>query len=362
MQIHILQQVIPEYRVPFFNKLSKRINIKLHYGSKGLGRGVVSCNNSKFEFQSCEVRNITFLSKFIFQLFPLRIYFEDIVVMDSNLRSISFILIFFIRKLFSKPNIIWTHGLGSSNSIIIKKLTKKIFHLSDAIVLYDSIQKDEIIKIGISAKKIFIINNCIDLDSINSINPPNNNKFRITFIGRLTKEKKVDLLIEAFLEFIDKYDNKDITLTIIGDGDIKNQLKKLARGSDNIFFSGAVYDEGKVSYYLNQTIATVSPDNAGLMIQHSFAYSVPIIMNAKPNIRHGPESIIVKEKVTGILFDGTSNDLVSAILFAVSNKKYMQDLGTTARSLLYNSYSMESMADSFVESIMYLKIKNSSNK
>ena len=323
---------------------------------------MVSCHNSKFEFQSCEVRNITFLSKFIFQFFPLRIYFEDIVVMDSNLRSFSFILIFFIRKFFSKSNIIWTHGLGSSNSIIIKILTKKIFNLADSIILYDSIQKDEIIKKGISAQKIFIINNCIDLDSINSNNPPNNNKFRITFIGRLAKEKRVDLLIRAFLEFLDKYDKTDIILTIIGDGDIKNQLKKLARGSDNIFFTGAIYDEVKISYYLNQTIATVSPDNAGLMIQHSFAYSVPIIINARPNIRHGPESKIVKEKVTGTLFDGTRNDLVSAILFAVSNKKYMQDLGATARIHLYNSYSMESMADSFVESIMYLNIKNSSNK
>ena len=65
--------------------------------------------------------------------------------------------------------------------------------------------------------------------------------FNIVFVGRLAKEKNVDLLLSAQKEIIKK--NKNINLIIIGDGpdmeEYKGTSKKL--GIDkNTFFTGKV--------------------------------------------------------------------------------------------------------------------------
>lgn len=66
-----------------------------------------------------------------------------------------------------------------------------------------------------------IITNGINIQSIKSV-PPSNEKSDIIFVGRLIKEKNVNLLVRAFWTLLPEH--PDLKMTIIGDGPEKNNI------------------------------------------------------------------------------------------------------------------------------------------
>ena len=69
----------------------------------------------------------------------------------------------------------------------------------------------------------FIDENNRDLCILNKRESKKKNKFKLLFLGSLTKRKNPELLIEAFSK-IDKY---DVSLDIIGEGELEERLSNL---------------------------------------------------------------------------------------------------------------------------------------
>ena len=85
------------------------------------------------------------------------------------------------------------------------------------IIAVNNFHKLQLIELGISQNKITVINNPLNL-SIKKIKTKENS---IVYAGRLSKEKGLIELLEAWKEA----DIKDYNLLIIGDGELRNQLK-----------------------------------------------------------------------------------------------------------------------------------------
>ena len=96
---------------------------------------------------------------------------------------------------------------------------------------------------GITPHTITVIPNPLDLDLIRRAADagtefvfPDDGHFRIGFVGGLSREKNVECLLKAFAML--REEGKRVRLFLVGDGDEKNNLKRLA---DQLSIAGAVH-------------------------------------------------------------------------------------------------------------------------
>lgn len=348
-KITIIQQIIPKYRVSFFNELHKEIDFTMYTSHKGLERSINTVFDN-IKFKNKLVKNITFKNILNFQFLPFRkLLSKDIIIFEFNIRILSNIILLSLRLIANKKNILWTHGISENMSLISKFI--RIFYMkrASAVIVYESLGKNNLIKLGIPENKIFFSKNSIDIKEIIKFRDTSKKKFRITFIGRVIKDKNVSLLCKSYLNIIHKID-KSIILTIIGSGEELDDLKKLY-SNNRIEFIGHLHDEKKISQYLNQTLFTVSPDYLGLSIIHSFCYSVPLLVNGNPNIKHSPEIELFHNNKNGWYFDGTQNDLEDKMIKFMKNIKKLSIFGQDGFNKVKSEYGIEVMVKFFIEAI-----------
>lgn len=118
--------------------------------------------------------------------------------------------------------------------------------------------------------------------------------------GRLMREKRIDLIIDAFKDLPDK------NLVIVGDGPERSTLMKRASGSGNIQFLGTVSFDSLVNLYSRCTATIYMPFNEdfGLVPVESMASGKPCIAVNEGGCR---EAIINKR--TGFLIKPTRDEL-----------------------------------------------------
>lgn len=102
-------------------------------------------------------------------------------------------------------------------------------------------------------------------------------KVRFLSIGRLAKEKRVDVAITAFR----KAAIPNSELVLVGDGDQRDPLRALARGADNIDFRWHLNSLDAIAYELVNADALVLSsyrfDSQGLVISEAAAAGLPVI-------------------------------------------------------------------------------------
>ena len=159
-------------------------------------------------------------------------------------------------------------------------------------------------------------------------------------IGRLTKQKNHQLLLNAFQE-IYKNDNK-YRLVILGDGELKSHLIKL---SEKLNISNAVYFAGNVDNvfeYISKSICVISTslweDPGFVMIETAFVKKI-IITSDCPN---GPKEFIENNKAGYIFKNNNYNNLVSQInsFLTDSNKSiYLKKIAAIKKSKKYTLFN-----------------------
>lgn len=151
--------------------------------------------------------------------------------------------------------------------------------------------------IGITSDNIITVNNFLTEKEL-SITPNYSSKGYFLYIGRLSKEKGVNYLLQAMSEL-----PRDIKLHIVGTGPEEENLKKYAEENKlhNIEFLGFKTGADIQDEYQN-CIATILPCNwfeiFGMTNIESFANGKPVIAS---NIGGIPE--IVEHNVNGLLFE-----------------------------------------------------------
>ena len=222
-RIAIIQQIVPKYRVSFFNELYKKVEFELYTSNKGLESSIETVFDN-INARINLVKNFIFINKINFQFLPfLKLLSKDLVIIEFNIRIISNIFLLLFRIFFKKKNILWTHGITDQMSSLSKSIRLFLMKRADAIIVYEVSGKDTLIELGISKNKIA---HSIDIKQILNFLDTSEYKFRITFIGRVIKEKNLSLLCDSYINILNKI-KKSIALTIIGDGEELENSKKL---------------------------------------------------------------------------------------------------------------------------------------
>lgn len=154
---------------------------------------------------------------------------------------------------------------------------------------------------GSGLHEVFILNESrIDESHITIKDDVADNK-RIVFIGRLSPEKGIELLIKSFAAIASI--QPELTLELIGDGPLYSKLRVMtdvAGIRDRVIFSGYVPWD-KVFLQLSKSCMMVLPsysEGLGLVLLEAMSQSVPVIASRVGGI---PE--IVEDGQNGLLFE-----------------------------------------------------------
>lgn len=271
----------------------------------------------------------------------------DTFLIGADVRDISNWLLLIRKVLFHRKKRVfgWGHGmLGKEGSL--KQVVHKLFYnMMDGVFVYNERSRKLMINSGVSANKLHTVYNSLDYDrqlSLRKILIPSDiyyNHFRntnknIVFIGRLTKIKRFDILIDAVASL--KENGKYVNVTFIGDGVERQNMEQIIaeKGiSDQVWFYGACYDEKTNAELIYNADLCVSPGSIGLTAIHSMMFGCPVITNNDFN-HQGPEFEAVKAGVTGAFFSaGDSSSLGDVISMWFNSHKEDREI---IRNACYN--------------------------
>ena len=120
----------------------------------------------------------------------------------------------------------------SIKNIVFRYLYKKLYPKADIILAQCKDMKNDIIGTfnNVDKNKVQYIYNPLDIENIRKNmkckNPYDENEINLLAVGRLTYQKGFDVLINAFKIVVDKLPNA--RLTILGDGELREELQKQA--------------------------------------------------------------------------------------------------------------------------------------
>ncbi len=235
------------------------------------------------------------------------------------------------------------------NSIIWKFVFKRIKHI---IAVSNAIKNDLIKFLNISGNNIEVIHNSIDYELISklcsgSISEPLNNY--ILFVGRLEKEKGVDILIRAFANL--KKSGRNYEMIILGEGSLENKLKLLTNElecHDKIHFLGF---RSNPYIYMNSAACLVLPsifEGFGCVILEAMACQTPVIAS---NI-DGPSEII-EDNINGFLFEKNNEKELAKKIVGVYEDKSMVDAVVSKANITVKTYiNLEEKYDEYFNLVL----------
>lgn len=205
-------------------------------------------------------------------------------------------------------------------------IVKFLFPGADYIIVPTKSVREDLIKhFKIPSSKIVVIPNPLELEEIalqaskaESDGETKPQQPTFVYIGRLSKRKGVNYLLEAFAS-IAKIEN--VQLQIIGDGPERKALENMAERlgiKDKVHFCGS---KKNPFCYLQRAVACVHPalwDGFGYVVAEAMACGVPPVVFANSG---GPSEIVENGKNGIIVSQGSVQELAEAMLALLKNKE-----------------------------------------
>ena len=249
----------------------------------------------------------------------------DVYLMRGATGNVSSFFFLVLKKIFfpRKKVYFWTHGFYGKESYLEKILWKKpLFKLTDGNFCYGNYSRDCMIKEGFDPNKLFVIYNSLDYEVQKQIRKRLSSSsiykeyFKqdapvLIFLGRLTKVKRIDLLLNAIAKLKDK--GFSYNLVLIGDGEERPFLGELAKNlkiENQIWFYGACYDEEINAQMIYNSDLCVAPGNIGLTAMHVMMFGCPALTHNDFKWQM-PEFEAIKPGFTGDFFERNNIDSIA---------------------------------------------------
>jgi glycosyltransferase involved in cell wall biosynthesis len=288
------------YKINLLNKLSKKIKVYVIFISKysnadGRTKSFSQLEHCDFEYE--------FLNEDVFQArnktqntFTLHkrlkiISYESIVVGEWNGIEYFYSLLFSRMK---NKSMILESTINEKQDSFIKDSVKKVFLLFVDTVYASGVQHKKLLDY-LKFKKQVIFTNGVGI-----ANKENKKKevyskapTKFLFVGRLTEVKNLAFLIDIF------NDLSNLSLTIVGDGSQKDELKN--RANSNIKFIDYIENSKIADVYIEHDIFILPSikEPWGLVVEEALFYGLPILCSNTV----GSSDYYVKGKDAGVVFN-----------------------------------------------------------
>jgi glycosyltransferase involved in cell wall biosynthesis len=198
-------------------------------------------------------------------------------------------------------------------------------------VVPSAFAKAKMIGHGVEEKRLEVVPHFIDLEGRA---PRYESEARVVFVGRLSEEKGVDVLLRAMK------DVRGLTCAIIGEGPEKAKLVALAEELklENVETLGALYGadlEREIARARAVVIPSRSYETFGLTALEAYAWGKPVIA-----ARIGALPEVVHESKTGLLFEpGDHKDLAEKLNWLAGEFARSAAMGREGRRLAETDYN-----------------------
>ncbi len=351
LKVLILYNRLWPYRIPIFNILAEKYDLTVSYS---LGADI----DQPVNFKTLHLPGKHYSRFYLHKDSLLKVCNEyDVVVGYGDIGWLSLMSVLFRKRRFKI--IFWGIGVRASYGhsygektpwdrvryFLMKKADALLFYSKDPISLYQSE--------GFKEEKLFVANNTVEVLEIKE----KKSRDSLIFIGTLYKQKRIYELLNSYLEAF-QLNKKLPVLNIIGHGDEYENINDWIQQhhlTDRIFLRGKIFDEEVLRDYFSQSIACISPGQAGLSVLKSMGYGVPFI--TKENAITGGEIFNIQHEVSGILYH-EDKELTSIILDIAENPGKYIDMGEIAMKYYYDHRKPTDMAQGIIDAVTYVARKN----
>ncbi len=236
-----------------------------------------------------------------------------------------------LGQYFNKPVIISARGSDINqykDFPIIRRILKYTLTRADRVISVCQALKDEIIRLEVPETKISVNPNGVDTNKFTPL-PKKEAREKtglpmdrtiILSVGSLITRKGFDLLIRALKIVIDKFNEKNLYLVIVGEGEERSELERLIFSlnlENHVFLAGAVQHSELSKWYSAADLFCLASSREGWpnVIMESLACGIPVVASDVWGI---PE-IICLEKL-GILVKRSDRDIAEGIYRAMKTE------------------------------------------
>lgn len=246
-----------------------------------------------------------------------------------------------------------------------KFIATRLLHEADLIIPISKWLGEHLVAQGIPKAKILPVPEGIDVKALRNEDGQGiskkynlNNLEVIIYIGTLGKGRRLELLIRAFSEVKKKRD--DVKLLIVGEGDGKEDLKKigLELGIDcDVIYTGQVPQDEVPSFIAASDIG-ISPVppfsfykmSSPIKMFEYMAMAKPVIANEEI-----PEhKDVIEQSGGGILVGFTPEAFADAIIELLDNPERAEEIGKNGQDWIAMNRTYEIMARRLEDELLYL--------
>jgi glycosyltransferase involved in cell wall biosynthesis len=373
MKIAFIVPKIMHYRISFFEKLyaeygtdfkvfaseSKNESSRPHFsGEVTFPKCILT--ESKSRILTLEVVHISGLFKTVKNFNP------DIVIIVNHVGRLDYIQTVLWAKKEKKKVIMWTCFWNPETHNTLKRKVRSIlqrwfYNKADIHLTYSSSCSAKLVNIGFPEENIVIAYNGIE--AAKSRLNKNTSELMLKYIdkgekiflyiGGLGRDKKVDLLLNAWMLFINQNNVKNVRLLIVGSGPEDMRLKAMSRenGIDStVNFLGRIEDEKQLLFEAIHVL--VLPGTGGLALNEAVLYKKPIIVSEAD----GTERDLVISGFNGLFFEnGSISSLKSKLNAIYSNYDFFKSNSDALSDLVSKRSNVDEMVKTFKKTINTLK-------
>lgn len=190
-----------------------------------------------------------------------------------------------LSKIYKIPYIVslrWSDVPGYSKKyalldfLVFSRLSKRIWKHAKSVIANSLWLKQLAYKTS-PYQDIHVIPNGVHIPEHQSIQP-DNNRFTVLYVGRLTARKQVDLLIQKYQHFKKRYSN--VRLWLVWWGDMALQLQKIITETDEITFFWELSHQEVEKIYPQVDVYVLPSKNEGMSntLLEAMAAWLPVII------------------------------------------------------------------------------------
>jgi glycosyltransferase involved in cell wall biosynthesis len=285
------------------------------------------------------------------------------IVAEARVGMLSNLLVLRASRRAGIPFIWWTSAYEPPADPVWRRPIPgwrlKLLAAADGIIAYGRGAKRSLVAMGIDPATVWIAPNTVDVEDwgllvsqerrarVRSRYGVADDDVVVLFVGKMTAEKRIDLLLEAVREF--EEDNPRVWCWLVGDGVHRAQLEESEDGRRNrVVFLGAVWDRESLGELFNGGDVFVLPGTGGLAINQAMAFGLPVIVSKAD----GTEQDLVVDGETGFIFrQGDVTSLICALKRITGSVEERRRIGLSARRHALENFSLPRTAEAFVDAV-----------
>lgn len=251
----------------------------------------------------------------------------------------------FWTKIFRKRYVVSAQSVYNfPKEGLYRLVCRWIFKSADKVIAISAQSKKDIESLDVTPDKVQLYTNWENSDFFKPQNKEIakrkvgfEDKFVVSFFGRLIEEKGIKMVIEAI-----KLADKKITFAIYGEGPLVDEVKKATQTNRNVFYKGIITPDNLPLHYSAADVVlmpTLNEEGFGRVAAGALFCGTPVIASNRGAL---PE--VVNNSV-GKIINPTPLEIAKAVNFYFVNRQTLKKCSHNARPYALGKFSRKNAED-----------------